>query len=441
MKRLIALCLCCGLILGLFTGCKSDPKDQPPHYLPLALSAQQDLYDNFWDAENNHLKITNQGLADGSQSRQYMVWEHSIAIFSMYTLWYALDDDSAEKADLKNKFAGEWEFLKNNFTREELTSNFGRQPNVAIDDTGWGAMTYMIMYHVLGDEDAMQLTKECVGNAYEFWKDGEVGNGLWYSAQRGDDPEQRFKSMSFVGVMYAALEYTLASKDNSLLDATLDLYNWTEEHMLRNREIEYKDGLSSGGSYTVTATDNLYWMDYNEDRTGRSERVGPDGGQRPNDVREAASVSCLFANMAMGAIHADLYAITGEQKYLDRAVETVRAVNDSPLYNNRGVYVNDRDGWANAMFVGPWVRQVLTLPGVEQKDYDRIFTTADSILAKARTEDGYWKAGWSGGSAWDAYAKPEQIMTTGTTVNMVTAAALMEALKGYTPPSTETSGK
>ena len=430
MKRLIALCLCCGLILGLFTGCKSDPKDQPPHYLPLALSAQQDLYDNFWDAENNHLKITNQGLADGSQSRQYMVWEHSIAIFSMYTLWYALDDDSAEKADLKNKFAGEWEFLKNNFTREELTSNFGRQPNVAIDDTGWGAMTYMIMYHVLGDEDAMQLTKECVGNAYEFWKDGEVGNGLWYSAQRGENSDMRFKSMSYVGLMYAALEYTLAAHDDALLEETLALYRWTEDNMLRNKDVVYADGLPDGGSYRVTVKDNLYWMDFNDQRTGTPEKNGPNGGQHPEWIREGSSRSCLFANMAMGAIHADLYAITKDKQYRNRAVETVRAVNDSPLYSDNGVYVNDRDAWANAMFVGPWVRQALTLPGIQRKDYDRLFVTADSIVKNARTEDGYWKAGWSGGTTWDAHSKPEHIMTTGTTVNMITAAALAEALQG-----------
>ena len=442
MKRWIAWVLCLSLFVSLAVGCgetaedstepsteeaSTEPAVAKDHYLKLALYAQDDLYDKFWDEENNHLIPTSQGYADPMVS-QGMIWEHSMAIFDMYTLWFALEEDSVDKKELYDKFAGEWAFLKESFTYEQMTGNFGSAPNIAIDDTGWGAMTYMIMYNVLGEEECLTLTRDCVRNAYDFFKDGEVGNGLWYHATLGENDKQSFKSMSYVGLMYAALEYTLATGDESLLADTLALYDWTEENMLRSGTKTYENALAGGQSLTVDVADNLYWMDYNVGRSGRGVVNGPDGGNAPMTIDEGGSVSCLFANMAMGAIHALLYEITGEQQYLDNAIRTLRALNDCALYSFKGAYINDRDAWANAMFVGPWVRRVLTLPGVTEADYNRIFTTADHITQRARTEDGYYQGGWSGSKVWNEHNVPQQIMTTATTVNMVTAAALLEQL-------------
>lgn len=391
-----------------------------------ALSAHRDLLQNFWDEEGNHLQSTYHGYVGAE--RQDMIWDHGIAIFNLYTLWQALPEGSPDRLNITELLRGEWDYLKTSFSYEQMTGNFGAAPNIAIDDTGWDAMVYLIMYHVLGEEECLTLARDCVRNAYDYFKDGQVGNGLWYTAQRDENSDNRFKSMSYVGLMYAALEYTLASGDDSLLPDTLALYRWTEENMLRSGTKTYENALEDGRSLTVTANDGLYWMDYNVNRTGRAVVNGPDGALVPQQVAEASSVSALFVNMAMGCIHADLYAITGEAQYLNNALRTLRALNDSELYNNNGAYVNDRDAWANAMFVGPWVRQVLTLPGATRADYDRIFTTADHILRYARTEEGYYKGGWSGGETWDAYADPKQIMTTATTINMITAAALLEQL-------------
>ena len=436
-----------GCLLLAFAGCvpssssdaapapSAQPSAQPSGgYLPfteIALDAQQDLYENFWDYDNNHIRMTFHGYKTENSGRQVMIWEHAIKIFSMYTLWFALDDGDVVKTDIANKLASQWEFMQRNFSHEQLTANFGGSPNIAVDDSGWGAMVYMIMYHITGDEYALEVCKELVAGAYEYWKDGDTKNGLWYAhtpPSQGGDETTRFKSMSSVGLMYAALEYTLATGDDSLLEDTLNVYNWTEENMLRDKVVTYENGLQNGDSYTVTVTDNLYWMDFNVDRAGRTELNGPADGTRPEVIQEAASVSCMFANTAMGAIHALLYELTGEEKYLTRAVETLRAFNDSPHYNNNGVYVNDRDAWANAMFIGPWVRRVLTLPGVTDFDRQRIYDTALSIAEHCRTEDGYWKPGWSGSSTWDPHSFPEQIMTSSTTVNMLTAAALLEKM-------------
>ena len=246
-------------LLFAFAGCSPSSSDAPVSptpsapppsgYLPfmqIALDAQEDLYENFWDYDYNHIKLTFHGYKTGG-GRQQMIWEHAIKIFSMYTLWFALDDNDVVKADITGKLAGQWEFMKKNFTHEQLTANFSDAPNIAVDDSGWGAMVYMIMYHITGDTYALEVCRELIAGAYEYWKDGDTRNGLWYSQNppsQGGGEETRFKSMSSVGLMYAALEYTLVTGDHSLLEDTLNVYNWTEENMLRGREVTYENGLT-----------------------------------------------------------------------------------------------------------------------------------------------------------------------------------------------------
>ena len=62
-----------------------------------------------------------------------------------------------------------------------------------------------------------------------------------------------------------------------------------------------------------------------------------------------------------------------------------------------------------------------------------IKTTALSILRNARTVDGYYGGSWSGPAEgklstwWLIESKPQQIMTSSSSVLMITAAALLEA--------------
>ncbi|MCL2884390.1 MAG: hypothetical protein FWF49_02745, partial [Oscillospiraceae bacterium] len=120
--------------------------------------------------------------------------------------------------------------------------------------------------------------------------------------------------------------------------------------------------------------------------------------------------------------------------YLNAALRTVEALNnDSSLYNNHGVYLNDRDAWTESTFAGPWVSEVLTLPGIQPRDYDRVIQTAQSIGQHCRTSDGYWGPDWSGGNTWavntarnNPPTSAQQIMTSAVTVGMITAGALLE---------------
>lgn len=166
----------------------------------------------------------------------------------------------------------------------------------------------------------------------------------------------------------------------------------------------------------------MYWCDYS--------REGPIGRERPEDIREAGSVSFLAGNMAMGTLHAQRYRTTGDPKYLERALQTAAAIHAK--YVREGVLIDDRDAWANGTFAAAWVEDVLTLPGIDRKHSDTLGRTADSIFQKARTKEGFYGGSWSGpssgpGSAWCVKgSRPEQIMTSGSSANVIMAAALAE---------------
>ena len=402
---------------------------KPGMIIELAKEAQQDMYKNFWDEKNNRMHKENQGLVANENIRQQMIWSHAMMVLEMYSLYQATGDE-----DIKNKITAQWEFTKENFTREQLTGNFGNAPNIAVDDSGWDAMIYMVYYRITEDPYALEITKDVIKGTYEYYKDGDTENGLWYPQtppSQGGDATTRFKSLYSVGVVSAALDYMLITGDKELLADTMKVYQWMEENLRRDGKKTYPNGQVDGSPLVVDVDDNLYWMDFNVDREGQSEVNGPAGGLRPTDIGEAGSVSGLCGNMGMAVIQARLYKLQGDDKYKKLALETVRAINDSTYYNNKGVYVNDRDAWTNATFMPWWVSEVLTLDGVTEADKQRVYDTALSIILNCRTEEGYYRAEWSGGNAWaNGDTTPEQIMTSANTVGMVTAAAWLEKLDG-----------
>ena len=139
--------------------------------------------------------------------------------------------------------------------------------------------------------------------------------------------------------------------------------------------------------------------------------------------------------MAMGVLHAHLYRLTGDDTYRLRAIRTAEAIL-AHLVTGKGVYLNDRDAWSNGVFAGDWVREVLTLPGISAKHAAVLRATADSICHNARTADGFYGGSWSGpaegpASRWFVgNSKPQQIMTSANSVNVIVAAAALEVVHG-----------
>jgi len=435
----IALCL---LVTAFGTACqKSSPPAAPAAgtYQANAAGALQDMYNTWWtgSATSGHIVQTGWGYPDKPYGN--MIWAFGMMCSGIFTQWAA-----APSADIKNRLQAQYNWTRANVPGR--TGNFGQAPHIAVDDCAWSAMYFVQTYLITGDTRARDDALVLIPATYNYFKDGDTANGLWYPSVANG---QNYKSIYETGLIVAVLDLMLDAKTRgedwqsayaALYGDTMNVYNWLEGNMLRGGSIPVT--LKDGTQTTLFCNDNLYWCDYNVDRDGPDERTGPDGASRPDWIHEADSVSNLLGNMGMAVCHALLYRLTGDTVYLDRAVRTAGAITDSPYYNINGVLLNDRDGWTDGIYFGRYVQDVLTLPGIRDVDKNLIYTTAASAYANCRVQTNgkwYYKAEWSGGTVWedngiDNYVKPagtrpEQIMTSGSTANVIIAAGLLETLQ------------
>ncbi len=378
-----------------FSGLKFDsPAEQPGHYAIQAEAAVADLLKNFWSGGFDHGCIvpTSHGFpAPVLPDPRGGLWERGMMLFAMDTLHRATGD-----VTIARRLKSEWNRIKRLYTAEELEAA-GGPLHPACDDTGWDAMLYLVLYRHSRDLYVLDRAKGLINNGFRRWHDGELGGGIWYNNKRQE------KSLYQVALVLDAFAVWEATGDVTFKQRALACYEWMESHLLR--------------------PDGIYWCDV--------DRLGP-RGQGPNIIHEAGSCTFLAGNMAMAVLHARLYRLTGEKRYLDRALRTADSV--ARTLTCRGVYLDDRDAWANGTFAADWVQDVLTLPGIDGRHKDLLFRTADSIYRNARTSDGFYGGAWGGpadgpGSPWSTIgSRPQQIMTSGSSVNMIAAAALAEKL-------------
>ncbi|MCL2884816.1 MAG: hypothetical protein FWF49_04965 [Oscillospiraceae bacterium] len=499
-KQLIALFCAACLCVSCLAACGGSKNKQN---LTNADQALADMYATWWmgSATGGNVSPTSSGYYDTNGGM--MPWEASQLMSDIYTKW--LMEGKPATGDEVDRFTRQWAWTKKKLGNK-LTANAGMDaPGPAVDDNAWNAMYYMMTYNVTKDETALNAARDVVVKAYEAFKAAPPGaadntqnrstvNGLWYPQHPpslgftnlyGHDGDNRWKSLYAAGLVMVGLEFLMIEKQTdvswqttyaSLWNDTLNVYNWLETNLLRASADTvdaagptgsavtlpkiFENGLQDGSSYTMPATlaDNLYWTDYNVDRSGAdywgnqpAEKNGPDGGSRADLwVHEASSFSYLGGGMAMAICHARLYQLTGDAQYLNRAVRTAQAFTDSPNYNNNGVLLNDRDAWNDGFFAGMYVEEVLTLPGIRAADVNMILNTGAAAYQNCRltltadmpfkNADNYqykgkvfYRAEWSGGSNWtkdaNSSTQPTQLMTCGSTVNMIMAAAYAQALQ------------
>lgn len=365
-------------------------------YAAMARAAVSDMVKNFWTGgpSNGHTLTTWGGYpSENLPDPHGMMWERALMVIPMYSLYRATLDPV-----LETRLKAEWAFIKEAFTPEELAAA-GSSLHPAVDDSGWSAMGYLCLYQVTQDPAALDAARQMADNAVSRWQDDTMGGGLWYNDDR------QFKSIYQCGILTTLFTLWEIDQTQEAEDKFFSVYNWVESSLRRD--------------------DGLYWANLYEN--------GPDGQSRPYDIREGGSVTCLMANMAMGCLNARLYRLTGDESYKDKAVATAEGIYEHETKD--GILLNDRDAWANGTFAAEWAVQVLTLPGIDEKHGELLKKTADSIYANARTGDGYYGGSWAGpadgiGSVWFTVgSRPQQLMTTGNSVNFLVAAALLEALE------------
>ncbi len=365
-------------------------------YTRMARGAMDDLLFHFWKggpSKGNILPTWNGYPSDVLPDARGGLWERGMIMLCMDSLYKITGDPI-----LKERIMAEWWRIKRLYTAEELEAA-GSNLHPANDDCGWHANLYLLCYEYTGDAYALERAAGMVRNTYAHFMDDALGGGLWYNNDRS------YKSLYQLGVILASLQIYKYTGDQEIYDLAVKNYEWTEQTLLRE--------------------DDVYWCEVNAN--------GPVGKERPGDIKLAGSISFLGGNMAMSVAHARMYEITGDKKYLDRAIRTVKGIT-KVFATDTGVYLNDRDAWANGTFMRLYATEALTLPGVPEDCIDIAFRTAESIYKNDRTPDGYYGGCWQGpadgpGSRWSMIgSRPQQTMTSGSTVNILMGAALLEAL-------------
>lgn len=421
MKRLTAFILVLTLLAALLAGCAKDPKPEETeagetpmpktkveqllstispedgdYYRKLAVFAVDDLIKDYWvgDEKTGNLVPVWHGYADDKTGDERgAIWEAAEVLFNFYDMWVLTGEER-----YKNLMIAEADYYKRVYQPEEIetpTNAF----NFASDDCAWSAMLFLCFYTVTGDNWFVERAENLLTNAYKHWHDDQIGGGLWYS----DESER--KSLYEAGIALDWLRLWEITGEQKYYDLAFESYSWMHEALGRE--------------------DGLYFCE--------TSLAGPVGQENPGRITEGSSCSFLGGNMAMAAMSAKFYKITGEQKYLDRVYKTNEGI--LKYYVIDGVLLNDRDAWTNGTFAAFYATEVLSLPDTDEVT-QLLKDTAVSIITKDRTADGYYGGSWQGnaeGGVWaSGGSKPLQTMTSGTTVQIIVAAALAEAgIKDY----------
>ncbi len=384
------------LYLGIVEMIIQNNESTKKMYSELAKLAVTDNIKNWWygDSTTGYIHPTHSGYKlDANESAP--IWEGAMVLYNIYDLYVLTQSDYyknylvAEAAYYKNKYEGFASALENPAGR----------PGPASDDCAWAAMLYLIFYEVTNDEWFIKRCANLCINTQNRWYDEELG-----------------------GIKYSDTNDSMSLYETGLTLSWIRLYEITKEKKYYNYALASYNRLHEKLYYD----DGLYYCEVNKD--------GPRGGVF--HINEAGSSSFLAGNMAMATIAAKLYKITNDNKYLERVYETNAGI--LKWYNVGGVLLNDRDAWTEGSYASYYASNVLTLDNTEEIR-ELFMNTALSIMTNARTDDGRYGGTWQGpaegsGSRWySGGSVPQQIMTSGSSVAFVTAAAILEAeIKDFT---------
>ena len=403
-RRILCYLLTAIMLLTMFSGCTQTPADgttdpsgteEAPraedHFRKMAASAVDDIIRNFWDGDaeagTGHIRFTHDNIGEtGNTIHNTSPWRTSMSYHTIYDMYVLTGDDYYKNLLISE--ANTYRQLDPD-TLELAAGNY----NWASDDCCWNAILYLNFYHMTGDSWWLDRAIGLLDSVMDRWYNEEQ-DILYYK----DDVD--FMSYYEAGIALCWLRIWEVTSEQRFYDLALASYNRIQKRLGRDDGLYYCEG-------------TIYWP------SGSKDSIG-----------EAGSSSALAGNMCMAALSAKFYKITNDQTYLDRVYLTNQGL--LKYYDKKGVLLNDRDAWTNATFVAFYVSEVLSLPNTEEMQ-ELIYNTADSIYNNARTADGYYGGSWQGPaegkqSIW--YIKgsvPQQCATSGTSVMMITAAALLEA--------------
>jgi hypothetical protein len=361
----------------------------------MAESAVCDLERNFWSgtATNGHFNA-GCGLLAPYLDTPAALWKDAQAYNVLYG-WWKLSGDP----DAKARLAANWKWVKNALPRSDWQlCGWGTPINFASDDTGWNASMALQAYDVTQDPQALADAEAAVDAAFARWRIDGSGGALWYNDAR--------KVSSLYQATLALDSYRifgLTGLPRFLLYA-MSTYYWITDNLER--------------------PDGLYWCEY--------ASGAPVGGDRPDQIHPADSVTFLEGNMAMALLNARLYRATRCAGYSESAIRTSLVLLARETDGN-GILVDDRDAWTDGYLVREWAEEVLPLSPALAGGARAVCRTAAAVYGADRTAYGCYGGDWSGAGVWSLHnTVPEQVMTSANAANNIIAAASLQ----NQPPST-----
>ena len=382
------------------------------NYRRMARSAVSDLLSHFWNGDATDGNVMDPADWPDAKARGWL-WGRATFICTLEDLYYTTRDPR-----LLQYLRTDWAYLQSVFSPEELVS-VGKVgvpermvQNTAHDDAGWTCMMYLSFYRATADRFALECAKRLFLNACKRWSDPIWNGGLSY------DDSHAFTSSYQAALLLCGIRLFELSGDTVYWSRAMKIYRWMESSMAR--------------------ADGLYWWIF---ENGAPRKLGV--------IREACSETFLGGNMAMGVVNARLYRDTGEDKYRLKALRTADDILSIET-DGKGHLLDDRDAWANGLFMGEWVREVLALPGISKGEVDLVRRSARAVYSRARTTKGYYGGCWNGpaegdGCAWirtdgagsnGLKSIPQQLMVSSNAVNVIVAAAAVEGRKPWLEPRT-----
>ncbi len=430
MKRILSLSLCLALLLGMVAGCAKEPEQTDPstqasetkpretqpsepeqlpkpetitdllamegkdgYYFRAAEFAVNDILNNYWIEDENgaHFVRTHGGFYNPDIPKG-AIWETAMLAYTVYDMWVLTGDDS-----YKQILQQEAAYFKNTYFDWQLEDPKGPS-GPSSDDCAWSSMLYLCFYEVTRDDWFAYRAMRLLDNAYDRWYDESLGNLRYNDLNNGSSLYECGMTMSWLRIW----ELTGVQK---YYDLAFQSYTNLHNNMIH--------------------PDGIYFNDY----------FGTPRQPEEMRMQVAGSASSLFGNMAMAALSARFYKITGEQVYLDRVHATNAGIAKWYDSDGDGVLMNDRDAWTNGSFASYYASHVLTLEGTEEMR-ELLKSTVRSMMRHARNADGYYGAAWlEGDCRWHLAGETDndykdmwlQSKTNGSTVLFITAAAILEA--------------
>jgi len=375
-------------------------------------TAINNIIDNYWDESKEYFVDPFKGRDTTSDC----IWPYLMVMECFYTYC-----GSTKNQTVLDYIDAQMQAEYRLFSDKELTTaGNGRAP--CCDDAGWAAMAFIIHYRVTGSERSLDNARAMITDSFDYFEDGDTSNGLWYSYW---GPQRWDKQSFFIAFILSEFEYYTVTKgtekeDAELHERALNLYWWIERNL-------YRGGTKVFDGITYNYNDGLYYPALIDNPVT--------GSTAPWSVldQNRDGIFGLQTHVGMAVLHKRMYDLTGEQKYLDKAVSVTNAFvkNDKIVFDD--VFNNYGDAWTNCAWIGYFVREVMPLDGID--DYvGRVFlNTAEAILHNCIFEGGYYGSDWTGGTRWinnGAYfGNPYVITNTATTVHMLCAIRYM--LKNY----------